>query len=368
MTEPDRFSAIVIGGGLYGCILACHLKRRGTGEVLLLEREPELMRRASTINQARVHNGYHYPRSVLTALRSRVNYPRFLSDYEECVVRGGTSVYAIARAFSNVTASQFATFCGRIGAPLTSAPPAISGLFDERLIEAVFLVEECVFDARILAARLARDLEEAGVRVELGADVGSVRALVEGLEVHWSGAGGEGCASAARVLNCTYAGINRLLEASGGEALPLKHELTEMVVVDAPPELEGLGLTVMCGPFFSLLPFPMRNAHVLSHVRYTPHSSWTEGPGEPCLDPDGLLSRLPCTTAFPHMIQDAKRYVPRLGECRYRQSYYEVKTVLVGSEADDSRPILIRRSEPLPGLVTVMGSKIDNVYDALDSV
>jgi glycine/D-amino acid oxidase-like deaminating enzyme len=368
LTEPDRFSTIVIGGGVYGCILATHLQRREAGRVLLLEREPELMRRASAINQARIHHGYHYPRSVLTALRSRVNYPRFLRDYEECVVRGGTSVYAIARAFSNVTASQFATFCGRIGAPLSPAPAGIAGLFDGQLIEAAFQVEECVFDVRALTERLARDLESAGVQVVPGADVRTLRAVAGGIEVLWDAPGGARSALAGHVLNCTYAGINRLLVASGCEALPLKHELTEMVVVDAPAELEGLAVTVMCGPFFSLLPFPMRDAHILSHVRYTPHSAWVEGPGAPCRDPDELLRRLPCRTAFPHMIQDARRYMPLLADCRYRQSCYEVKTVLAGSEADDSRPILMRESRSLPGLLTVMGSKIDNVYDALDSV
>ena len=36
------------------------------------------------------------------------------------------------------------------------------------------------------------------------------------------------------------------------------------------------------------------------------------------------------------------------------------------SEVDDSRPILLSRSEQMPGLINVMGSKIDNVYDVLD--
>ena len=42
---------------------------------------------------------------------------------------------------------------------------------------------------------------------------------------------------------------------------------------------------------------------------------------------------------------------------------FEVKTVLPQSEHDDSRPILFKRCGELPGLVSVMGGKIDNVYD-----
>src|SRR5438128_7348182 len=89
--------------------------------VTLVEREPRLLGRASLRNQARVHNGYHYPRSILTSLRSRLNYARFLDEYEDCVYDAFTHYYAIARGTSKVTATQFAEFCRRIGAPLSEA-------------------------------------------------------------------------------------------------------------------------------------------------------------------------------------------------------------------------------------------------------
>ena len=63
---------LVVGGGFYGCMIACHLRRRHAG-VWLLEKGPGLLGRASYANQARVHQGYHYPRSLLTGFRSRVN-------------------------------------------------------------------------------------------------------------------------------------------------------------------------------------------------------------------------------------------------------------------------------------------------------
>ena len=48
---------------------------------------------------------------------------------------------------------------------------------------------------------------------------------------------------------------------------------------------------------------------------------------------------------------------------RHVRSLYEVKTVLPQSEHDDSRPILFKRCDELPGLVSVIGGKLDNVYD-----
>ena len=53
-----------IGGGFFGMYLSVYFARKGH-EVILSEKENDFMQRASYVNQARVHNGYHYPRSIL---------------------------------------------------------------------------------------------------------------------------------------------------------------------------------------------------------------------------------------------------------------------------------------------------------------
>ena len=40
--------------------------------------------------------------------------------------------------------------------------------------------------------------------------------------------------------------------------------------------------------------------------------------------------------------------------------------MLVKNEGDDGRPILFERHEALPGCYSVLGGKIDNIYDALE--
>ena len=67
------YENIIVGGGAYGCYAALRLAASGAGKCLIVEKGEDLLGLASYANQARVHNGYHYPRSVLTALRSRVN-------------------------------------------------------------------------------------------------------------------------------------------------------------------------------------------------------------------------------------------------------------------------------------------------------
>ena len=145
--------AIIIGGGFYGAAIAIYLaKQRGLKRIVLIEREHALLTRASYNNQARVHNGYHYPRSFTTAYRSRVNLPKFVRDWPDAVKQDFNKLYAIARRNSKVTGKQFERFCREIGAKIQTADPAQRALFEPRLIEDVFLVEEYAFDATKLAS------------------------------------------------------------------------------------------------------------------------------------------------------------------------------------------------------------------------
>src|SRR5205809_4649123 len=169
MSSP-QFDALIVGGGFYGCRLALTLARSGES-VLLIEREKSLLSRASLANQARVHNGYHYPRSILTSIRSRANYDRFRNDYPGAVYEQFAHYYAIARHNSKVTAAQFTQFCSRIGAPIEPAPDEVRKLFDESRIEGVFLVRECAFNAVALREALERQLIDAGVRIRTGTTV-----------------------------------------------------------------------------------------------------------------------------------------------------------------------------------------------------
>lgn len=356
-----RYDAVVVGGGIVGCQLALALRQQGA-KVVVLERELELLGRASSRNQARVHGGYHYPRSLLTAHRSQVNLSRFVAEYADCVEGGFEHLYAVARRSSKVTVSQFVTFCERIGARLDTAPDAVHNLFTPDLVSAVFRVQEPAFDAVRLRETIRGRLAAAGVDVRTDCSAESVEAVPAGLLVRARDAGGELLVPARQVLNCTYAGINDLLLRSDLEPLRLRHELAELALVRLPEPLRELAVTVIDGPFFSVMPFPAAGLHSFSHVRYTPHVAWEGGPSRA-----DLLAQVP-RSRFPHMLQDARRYLPTLADVEYVDSLWEVKTLLPSSEIDDSRPFLFKRDHGLRGLTCVLGGKLDNVFDLLDEL
>jgi glycine/D-amino acid oxidase-like deaminating enzyme len=363
-----EFDAVFVGGGFFGCALALHLREERGWRVLVVEREAEILTRASFNNQARVHNGYHYPRSLLTALRCRVNFPRFLADYAPAIVDPREKYYAVGAGASKVTAAQFRVFCERVRAPIGRAPAAVRRLFHPDLVEDVFVVRETVFDALLLRDLVRARMDAAGVVVRTGVEARSVRPDAHGnlaLAVR-TASGDDETVVARAVYNCTYARLNRLLTESGLTPLRLKHEITEMALIQVPVELRDKAITMMCGPFFSLMPFPPRGLHTLSHVRYTPHAEWFEGPGLPTRDAYEVFAQAPRASRYPYMIRDAGRYLPAIAGARYVDSLWEVKTVLPQSEVDDSRPVLYRSDCGLPNLTCVLGGKIDNVYDIME--
>jgi glycine/D-amino acid oxidase-like deaminating enzyme len=359
----QRFDIVIVGGGFFGCRIAIALAETGK-RVVVLESGNDLMQRASYINQARVHGGYHYPRSMLTALRSRVNLPVFSREYADCIDSSFEKYYAVAREFSKVSLQQFQLFSERIQAPIKQAPDRVSRLFNDDLIEGVFKVEEYAFNSERVKRQLIKDLEERSIEVRTGADVNRVGVTLGGLEVEYTERDSQRQIYAPEVMNCTYSHINRLNRDSGLPEIPLKHEVAEIALMTPPPELEDKGVTVMCGPFFSTMPFPPKNLYSFTHVRYTPHTEWSE-PNADGRDSYGYLAGLEPRSAFPKMLADAKRYLPCLAEARYQESLFEVKTVLPQSENDDSRPILFRKDHGIPGYSCVMGGKLDNIYDVL---
>lgn len=359
--------AIVIGGGFYGAAIAIYLvKQRGFKHVRLIEREATLLSRASYNNQARVHNGYHYPRSFTTAYRSRINLPRFVHDWPQAIKQDFTKLYAIARRNSKVTATQFERFCWEIGAKIQPAPDSLSALFEPRLIEAVFMVEEYSFDSTQLSMWANTELAACGVKVQLETQVTSIyQHSQQDLTVETQNKTGQQQIHCQYIFNCTYSGLNQLHGDFHGIKKGLKHEITEMALMELPDSLRSLGITVMDGPFFSMMPFPARGLHTLSHVRYTPHLHWNDEAG---INPYQKLQDYDRATRVDRMVRDVARYMPDITKAKHIDSLFEVKTILIKNEGDDGRPILFEKHDDLPGCYSILGGKIDNIYDVLEKL
>lgn len=355
--------AIVVGGGFFGANVAEYLKtRRGFDQVTLIEREAQLMQRASYVNQARVHAGYHYPRSYVTARRSWVNLPRFREEFGSAVFNSFDALYALARRNSLVTPRQFERLCNEIGMPLSQPDSDQAALFNPQLVAQVYRVEEAAFDALRLRDIMLDRLAAAQVEIWTSAEVQHASVTEAGCRVSGRREGQPFAAEGALLVNCTYSRLQQLGLQTDAPTFALKHEIAEIALVQPPPQLQHIGITLMDGPFFSMMPFPARGLHSLTHVRYTPQRSWKDAPA---IDPLLELAEDEQLSGVNWMLRDAARYVPAIAQSQPRDQLFEVKTVLLRNEADDGRPILFERHGPRGRVLSILGGKIDNIFDII---
>lgn len=372
----EHYDKIIIGAGLYGLYSAlfCGLKQQ---KILVLECDRTSFGRASYINQARVHQGYHYPRSISTAMKSAGYFERFYKDYGFCINRSFDKVYATSSQYSWSNGVQFKTFCRAAGLPCEELQP--ERFFKERMCDGAFLTREYTYDAMILKDYLLSRLETlSNVKIKYGAAIERIEKLQDAYAVYTADGQGGGY-QAGYVLNATYAGTNQILHMAGFEKFKIKYELCEIILCDVNDKLKPYGFTVMDGPFFSIMPFGKTGLHSLTAVTFTPHTTSCEDvPIFNCQkESRGFCSPLrlgncnDCPakpeTAFPYMAKLARKYLRDEFAFKYKSSLYSMKPILMSSEIDDSRPTVIRVYSKNPTFAGVLSGKMNTVYD-LDEV
>lgn len=367
MLKHNKYDCIIIGGGFFGAYIAIYLRQKYK-KILLIEQENNLLLHASINNQARVHNGYHYPRSLSTAISSHRHFKTFCNEFSQAIQDDFIKYYAIASIGSKTSSTQFYRLFKQFNIFIESAPIHIKAMFNPKLISDVFCTHEYAFNTDILRTILQDRLEIRQIEIALNAKANCVREDKKGLclDIEFYN-----CSittiHANIILNCTYAGINNLLINSNLPLLPLKYEMTEMALVNVKEDIQNLAFTVMDGEFFSLMPYPIKNCYTLSHVRYTPHFAWQDMVDKR-VNPYNLLHTFKrnAKSNFPFMLADCKRYMPLLESLAYIDSLYEIKTLQVQNEIDDGRPIIFAKDYGLKGFCVIMGGKIDNIYEIIE--
>lgn len=370
----EKYDKIIIGAGFYGLYAAMTCGKKGE-RVLVLECESAPFRRATYINQARVHQGYHYPRSLSTAERSAGYFARFNRDYSFCIHREFNQVYATSARYSWTDGRQFEAFCRAAGIPCRRL--AAENYFREEMCDGAFMTREYTYDAAILRDwYLDRLSPMPHVTLLYGADITAIAKDSDAWEIRL----GDGRTfRTGFVLSAAYASTNQVLQMAGFEGFRIKYELCEIILCEVNEALKDYGFTVMDGPFFSIMPFGKTGLHSLTSVTFTPHlSSCEKTPAFPCqgrsgetCSPRRLGNCNDCParpeTAFPYMASLARKYLREEYGFSYHSSLFSMKPVLQSSEIDDSRPTLIRVFSRKPTFAGVLSGKINTVYD-LDEV
>ena len=339
----------VVGGGLFGTTAAIHVARRGH-DVHLFERRSGLLQSASTINQYRIHRGYHYPRSPDTTQSCLAAVSSFTQEYGDAIVSNSRHLYGIAKQESKTSFDDFLRHCDRhtLFYRRVSAPELIN---PERA-DAVEVVESSL-DPTALAALVTQKLVQSGVSVHLDTSVdGSIKDQFD------------------MIVLAAYAYNNSVLAAISRVRDMYQFEVCEKPVVTLPSSFGRTDIVIMDGPFMSVGPVGHGDMFVLGHVVHSIHAS-NEG-SEPEI-PDALLPyidsgivRSPRLTRFEKFAEAGAQFIPALAHAQYVGSMYTVRTVLPHRDATDERPTLVSQVDEK--IIQVFSGKLGNCVEAARAV
>lgn len=375
-----KWDKIIIGAGIYGLYSALFCAKKGQ-RVLVLEYDSEPFKRATYINQARVHMGYHYPRSISTAVKSAIYFERFCNDFKFCIHSDFKQIYATSLKSSWTNAEQFEKFCEDAGIKCEKIFP--EKYFNKNLCDGAFLTTEYTYDAHMLRDYFISQLQQyPNIELRFNTEITAIYKEYDCYELFLKN--NPSRESSEFILNSTYASVNQILgkiQNGGGayENFKIKYELCEIILSSVDSALKNIGLTVMDGPFFSIMPFGKTGFHSLTSVTFTPHiTSYNSLPVFSCQEksdgfcnPSQLGNCNDCPakpqSAWPYMSHLATKYMLNKYEFKYKQSLFSMKPILRASEIDDSRPTVIRVHSYNPTFISVLSGKINTVYD-LDEV
>ena len=307
----------IIGAGLFGCAIAYELQRVGH-DIIIIEQDNDIMQRASKANHNRLHLGYHYPRSKETAEQSLEGLISFLTNYKDAIVSHFPNYYMIAKDNSHVTAKEYIKFCDDIKIDYTHETPDES-LINKNLIDLSINTDEVVFDYDILKSLVKEFVKDVDIRFNTVFD-GNI----------------DDC---DYLINTTYANVNKVNKLLGVPELKLK--LQDVVIPYFKMEAKPFGITIMDGPFCSVMPKGNRpNEFLLYSVK---HSLMKNGK----LDIDTIY-------------EESEKYMPFLKNVE-RLGYWRTERALPIND-NDERLSEIFTYQNHPKVINVLSGKVSTCH------
>jgi glycine/D-amino acid oxidase-like deaminating enzyme len=352
MTDLKK-NILVVGCGIFGAEIAIELASLGA-TVSIYETKGDILLGASSNNQNRLHQGFHYPRDLETGRQSLRGFNRFKTKYADAIQGEFPNAYFIANLDSLTTAEDYFRFCENLGAPYKKIdrctfPIEVHG------VSTGILCDEVVYDCNVLRRLVWDSLCLHRIPVALNCKV--ERITRDGLGYVVELADGS-IAHADIVINTSYADINRLTRCLGHSVPKWQYEYTVVPIVDL--DLPRVGVTVMDGPFMTLLPYGKSNDFLLYHVQHSVISRYigTQLDRNWLLPEEGPFSSIDRSQFFEDMLSSCQEFIPYLRGAKIKGFLEGPRMVAAYQDSTDARPSIITSYDM--SYYTVMAGKIDH--------
>ena len=343
----------VIGCGIFGAMAAIRLAESGI-KVCIFDLHDKPLNGASLNNQNRLHLGFHYPRDDETAIQCVKGFDSFRKEFSECILDNFNNAYFIASEGSLTSADEYLKFCDRLNLEYEIIDPELYSP-QVRNVDLGILCYEVVYDSKILRQIITDKFKKLKIQPRFNSEVTNISKNQDDylLEVN-----GNDNQSFNAVVNCTYADLNRLNFQMGHSIKELQYEYTLVPVVDwfRPP----VGVTIMDGPFMTVLPFGKSGKFLLYHVGHTVIDreismqmpiKWREKNTAPTKDKDKKF-------IYEKIVEGMEEFIPSVLESKLEGFLETTRVVLANKDDTDGRPSIIQEIEK--GFLSVFTGKIDH--------
>jgi len=336
----------VVGAGLFGITIANKLAEKH--KVDIYEKENDVLKAASGINQFRLHRGYHYPRSPETVRSNIESLNSFQEEFQKAIIRNISHYYCIAKKGSLTTSKEYIDFCKRNKLEFTKSD---LGLVDTDKIDLCIKVNEHIIDPKKLKSLLLKKIEHPNLKLFLGkfAD----QKMLKGYD---------------RVIVCTYANINSLIEKRYRQNY--QYEICEKIVIRLPQKFKNKSIVILDGPFMCLDPYGSTGCYLLGNVVHAIHFSNTGK--QPIIHSKfknllnrGIITNPPFSN-FKKFLESTEVFIPDIKDAKYVGSMFTVRTVLPNKEKTDERPTIVRKVDKKT--ITVFSGKLISCMTAAAEV
>lgn len=356
-----KLRVAVIGCGVFGAMIALRLSESGV-DVTVFERGKECLRGASFNNQNRLHLGFHYPRDILTARQCIQGFSRFRQEFPECIVSGFPNLYFISETGSYTEGKDYEDFCNQLGVnySLVSKQDLPADVLN---VTQATLCEEVVYDCNVLRSSIMERINSSGVTLLTDTQVDKVKKSKNGYRLSIAD---ETTDHYDHIINCTYADINRLTSQLGYEVDLMQYEYTVIPIIKT--NIKPVGITIMDGPFMTLLPFGKTSNFLMYHVDHSViERSDRKDLDKSWLDPEtSPIKGTDVESIFREMREACAYFVPELSDAEMVGVLQGPRVVMAKSDKTDARPSIVRSYDQ--DYHTVFSGKIDHCVWVADEV
>jgi hypothetical protein len=256
---------VIIGGGIFGVTSFLFLRSSGY-ECFLLEKNRKIMLGASTNNLNRLHWGYHYPRDNETARQSFLGYNTFYKFYKSSVIKYFKNYYLISKYKSHINFKNYLKFCEKNRLPYKLIHKKNFFIKLKNNIEGIIKVNEPIYSWKKINNAIQKKIKKNSQYIYTNTEVLQIRKnkffIIETKKKTFV---------ADIVIDASYMSLNYDFLKKQKIKKFFKDIIYQIVII---PEIyinkiNKLGIAIMDGPFFSILPKGNDRVHLFYHVTHS---------------------------------------------------------------------------------------------------